>query len=96
MKPLFKLLYLSLVVCCICLSALAASSYELITPTSSSPSFEQQMAETMRKMDQDMVAAPLTGDSNHDFSAMMIPHHQGVDEIATSRRNALHAGRLIA
>ena len=82
MKPLFKLLYLSLVVGCICLSALSASSYELITPTFSEPSFEQQMAESMRKMDQDMAAAPMTGDPNHDFSAMMIPHHQGAIDMA--------------
>jgi YVTN family beta-propeller protein len=82
MKPIFKSLYLGIVLCRICLSAQAALSHELITPTSSSPSFEQQMAETMRKMDQDMVAAPLTGDPNHDFSAMMIPHHQGAIDMA--------------
>jgi YVTN family beta-propeller protein len=40
------------------------------------------MAEAMRKMDQDMVAAPMTGDPNHDFSAMMIPHHQGAIDMA--------------
>jgi YVTN family beta-propeller protein len=82
MKPIFKSFYLSLVACCIWLSARAASSYELMTPTSSSPSFEQEMAESMRKMDQDMVAAPMTGDPNHDFSAMMIPHHQGAIDMA--------------
>src|SRR4029077_7980897 len=81
-KPIFKLLYLGIVLCGICLSAQAALSHELITATSSSPSFEQQMAETMRKMDQDMVAAPLTGDPNHDFSTMMIPHHQGAIDMA--------------
>jgi len=82
MKPIFKSLYLGIVLWRMCLSAQAALSHELITPTSSSPSFEQQMAETMRKMDQDMVAAPLTGDPNHDFSAMMIPHHQGAIDMA--------------
>ncbi|HEY2047419.1 MAG TPA: DUF305 domain-containing protein [Candidatus Udaeobacter sp.] len=29
-----------------------------------------------------MAAAPMTGDPNHDFSAMMIPHHQGAIEMA--------------
>jgi YVTN family beta-propeller protein len=33
-------------------------------------------------MDHDMAAAPMTGDPNHDFSAMMIPHHQGAIEMA--------------
>jgi YVTN family beta-propeller protein len=82
MKPIFKSLYLSLVVCHICFSARAALSHELITPTSSGPSFEQQMAENMRKMDQDMAVAPMTGDPNRDFSAMMIPHHQGAIDMA--------------
>jgi YVTN family beta-propeller protein len=40
------------------------------------------MAETMRKMDQGMAAAPMTGDPDHDFSAMMIPHHQGAIDMA--------------
>src|SRR5580765_4344338 len=82
MKPIFKSLYLGIVLWGMCLSAQAALSHEPITPTASSPSFEQQMAETMRKMDQDMVAAPMSGDPNHDFSAMMIPHHQGAIDMA--------------
>jgi hypothetical protein len=82
MKPVFKSLYLSLVMCCICLSTRAASSSELITPTSSESSFEQQIAESMGKMDQDMAAAPMTGDPNHDFCAMMIPHQQGAIDMA--------------
>jgi YVTN family beta-propeller protein len=53
-----------------------------MTPTSSERSFEQQMAESMHKMDQGMAAAPMTGDPNHDFSAMMIPHHQGAIDMA--------------
>jgi len=49
---------------------------------SSDASFEQEMIESMSKMDQDMSAAPMTGDPNHDFSAMMIPHHQGAIDMA--------------
>ena len=44
--------------------------------------FEQEMMESISKMDQDMGAAPMTGNPNHDFSAMMIPHHQGAIDMA--------------
>src|SRR5260370_30691561 len=46
--------------------------------------FEQEMIERMSKMERDMVAAPMTGDPSHDFSAMMIPHHQGAIDMAKS------------
>lgn len=81
MTPMFKAFYLGVVLCCICLSAQTASSHELVKPPSSG-SFEQEMAESKSKMDQDMAAAPMTGDFNHDFSAMMIPHHQGAIDMA--------------
>ena len=29
-----------------------------------------------------MVAAPMTGDPDHDFAAIMIPHHQGAVDMA--------------
>lgn len=38
--------------------------------------------QSMSKMDRNMVAARMTGDPNHDFSAMMIPHHQGAIDMA--------------
>jgi hypothetical protein len=57
MKPIFKSFCLSVVLCCICLSGQAASSHELKTPTLSAPSFEQEMLESMGKMDQGMAAA---------------------------------------
>ncbi len=82
MKTIFKAFYLSIVLCCMSLSAEAASSHELMRRISAGSSFEQEMAESMSKMDQDMGAAPMTGDPNHDFSAMMIPHHQGAIDMA--------------
>ena len=36
----------------------------------------------MAKMDRDMSAAPMTGDPDHDFAAMMLPHHQGAIDMA--------------
>ncbi len=47
-----------------------------------SAEFARAMMESMRKMDGDMVAAPMTGDPDRDFSAMMIPHHQGAIDMA--------------
>jgi YVTN family beta-propeller protein len=72
----------SIIACGSYLSAQAASPQEHMTQMPPSSSFEQDMMESMSKMDQDMVAAPMTGDPNHDFSAMMIPHHQGAIDMA--------------
>lgn len=44
--------------------------------------FAASMMESMGKMDRDMLAAPMTGDPDHDFAAMMIPHHQGAIDMA--------------
>ena len=40
------------------------------------------MMASMEKMDRDMLAEPMSGDPNHDFTAMMIPHHQGAIDMA--------------
>lgn len=66
------------------LSARAGTLQEQIAQGDSNPSFGREMMEGMSKMDRDMVAAPMTGDPNHDFSAMMIPHHQGAIDMAKS------------
>jgi uncharacterized protein (DUF305 family) len=45
-------------------------------------SFHHLLHEAMSLMDQGMENAPMTGDPDHDFTAMMIPHHQGAVDMA--------------
>jgi uncharacterized protein (DUF305 family) len=47
----------------------------------SSPA-DQAMTAGMAKMNQAMSAAPMTGDPDRDFVAMMMPHHQGAIDMA--------------
>jgi YVTN family beta-propeller protein len=44
--------------------------------------FSRAMMRSMDKMDLEMMAAPVTGDPDRDFAAMMIPHHQGAIDMA--------------
>jgi uncharacterized protein (DUF305 family) len=44
--------------------------------------FQQRMHEAMTSMDRGMGNAPMSGDPDHDFAAMMIPHHQGAVDMA--------------
>jgi uncharacterized protein (DUF305 family) len=43
---------------------------------------DQAMMAGMTKMQRDMSAAPMTGNPDQDFVAMMIPHHQGAVSMA--------------
>lgn len=45
-------------------------------------SFSQLMGEAMSVMEYGMTNAPLNSDPDHDFAAMMIPHHQGAIDMA--------------
>lgn len=47
----------------------------------SSPADEAMMS-GMEKMSHAMKAVPMTGNPDHDFVAMMIPHHQGAIDMA--------------
>jgi uncharacterized protein (DUF305 family) len=43
---------------------------------------DEAMKSGMSKMDHGMSDAPMTGDADRDFAAMMIPHHQGAVDMA--------------
>lgn len=49
---------------------------------SSSKPFPILMDDAMRVMDYGMMNVPMNGDPDHDFAAMMIPHHQGAIDMA--------------
>ena len=51
-------------------------------PMSTAKPFGALMGEAMASMDDAMMGAPMTGDPDHDFAAMMIPHHQGAIDMA--------------
>ena len=42
----------------------------------------QEMMQSMEKMNRDMTGAPMTGNPDRDFIAMMMPHHQGAIDMA--------------
>ncbi len=44
--------------------------------------FAAMMQDAMTTMDDGMMSARMTDDPDHDFAAMMIPHHQGAVEMA--------------
>lgn len=43
---------------------------------------DHAMMDGMGRMRQQMAAAPMTGQADHDFVAMMLPHHAGAVDMA--------------
>ena len=60
------------------LTALATEAY--LRPAAAQ--FMPAMNAGMERMDRQMASAPMNGDVDHDFAAMMIPHHQGAIDMA--------------
>lgn len=60
-------------------AALPGHHLAAVPPTSL---FARQLCEGLRMMHQEMMDAPLTGEADHDFLALMIPHHQGAIDMA--------------
>lgn len=89
MKPFH---FLSSIAFCILITALcgvqaepAPALHEHDPPlpnSNANPEFARAMMQSMEKMDSDMMSAPMTGNPDHDLSAMMIPHHQGAIDMA--------------
>jgi uncharacterized protein (DUF305 family) len=55
---------------------------------------DHAMSEEMARMDKAMATAPMTADPDHDFMAMMIPHHQGAVAMAESELQYGHDIRV--
>ncbi|MGD1076626.1 MAG: DUF305 domain-containing protein [Thermodesulfovibrionales bacterium] len=68
----------------ICLAAgvIVGGTFYKSFGASTEKSFQQLMNEAMTSMDRGMENAPMAGDPDHDFAAMMIPHHQGAIDMA--------------
>ena len=49
---------------------------------STEKTFDRLMADAMSVMHKGMHTAPYTGEPDHDFVTMMIPHHQGAIDMA--------------
>ena len=49
---------------------------------STEKTFNQLMSKAMSVMDREMHSAEYTGEPDHDFVIMMIPHHQGAIDMA--------------
>ena len=63
-------------------SAAAMGKAGNMTAMRSPSAFQAAMDGSMAAMDHAMMAAPMDGQPDHDFAAMMIPHHRGAVDMA--------------
>jgi catalase len=61
-----------------------AVSLQRRNPALARAEFGRAMMNSMARMDAQMVAAPMSGDPDHDFAALMIPHHQAAIDMAAA------------
>ena len=61
---------------------MAPAKARTATSISATNSFDGLMDSAMDAMNSGMASAPMTGDPDHDFAAMMVPHHQGAVDMA--------------
>ncbi len=73
---------LLLAMICLVAGLIVGSAFYRSVGASTEKSFQHLMHEAMMSMDQGMENAPMTGGPDHDFAAMMIPHHQGAVDMA--------------
>ena len=63
-------------------AASGASAPPAAFVASNAKPFSGLMDDAMNVMNDGMARAPMTGDPDHDFASMMIPHHQGAVDMA--------------
>ena len=69
-------------------AAMAQTTQQVHPPMPGAPSgaamaqHRPEMRQAMEKMNRDMTGAPMTGNPDRDFAAMMVPHHQGALDMA--------------
>lgn len=64
------------------ISFLVSAHYLAITSGYGEDPFHASMVDSMVRMERDMRKASMSGDPDHGFAAMMIPHHQGAIDMA--------------
>jgi uncharacterized protein (DUF305 family) len=80
---------IALILCLFLPSIAVAQSraHRVAQSASDSPAtgFSLAMTQAMARMDAGMMAAKPTGNPDHDFATMMIPHHQGAIDMAKAQ-----------
>lgn len=85
MKTYFNLYNAAILVGIVFTSASSLPAQPAARP---SGTFQSEMDTSMAVMDRAMMAAPMTGNPDHDFAAMMVLHHQGA--LAMARAELLY------